>query len=265
MMSSSWFRHFRLFAAALAGFLFMAACAQQPSVAGDPSNDEDKLRYDSAKAHTDLGSAYYGNGQIGVALEELTLAQKIYPKYAPVYYMLGLVYMDLKDDAQAEQNFKKSLELDPTSSEAYNNYGWFLCQRGHIDEAIKQFMTALKNPRYETPDKPYVNAGICSRKRNDDAAAMEYFESALKLRPTHPQALYNAADIQFNHGDLAAAKSYLLRYMKSNAPTADVLWLGVRVERKLGDRISQDSYSDMLRKRFPDSREAQLLKAGRYE
>lgn len=264
MISAQLIRYVRLLSAAFAVLVLTLGCAAQP---GGPvsQGEEDKLRFDSAKAHTDLGSAYYANGQLAVALEELTIAQRINPRYAPAYYMLGLVHMDLKEDLQADQSFQTAISLDPGSSEAYNNYGWFLCQRGRIDEAIKQFMTALKNPRYETPDKPYVNAGICSRKRKDDKAALEYFESALKLSPNHPQALFNAADIQFQNGDLAAAKSYMLRYMKSNAPAADALWLGARVERKLGDRAAEASYAQMLRQRFPESRETQLLKAERYE
>lgn len=264
MISSSRFKRALFVALAVVSALITAACAQQPAQYSD-LGQEDSARLESARAHTELGSAYYGNGQVAVALEELTLATQIYPKYAPAYYVLGLVYMDLKEDASAEQAFQKAISLDPSSSEAYNNYGWFLCQRGKIDDAIKQFMTALKNPRYETPEKPYVNAGICSRKRNDDTAALDYFQHALKLKPNHPQALYNSADIYFQRGDLATAKSLLLRYMKTTKPAPDALWLGVRLERKLGERIEEASYAQMLRERFPDSPETQLLKAERYQ
>ncbi len=253
-----------VFALALVTAVLTAACATQPAQSAN-LNEEESARLESARVHTELGSAYYGNGQLAVALEEFTIATQVYPKYAPAFYMLGLVYMDMKEDAQAEQSFQKAISLDPGSSEAYNNYGWFLCQRGKIDEAIKQFMTALKNPRYETPEKAYVNAGICSRKGNDDAAALDYFARALKLQPNHPQALYNSADIYFRQGDFAAAKSLLLRYMKSTNPAPEALWLGVRIERKLGDRIEQASYAQMLRQRFPEAPETQLLKAERYE
>ncbi len=37
------------------------------------------------------------------------------------------------------------------------------------------------------------------------------------------------------------------------------LWLAVRIERKLGDKNAEDSYAEQLYKRFPDSRETQLL------
>jgi type IV pilus assembly protein PilF len=44
-----------------------------------------------------------------------------------------------------------------------------------------------------------------------------------------------------------------------------MLWLGVRIERRLGDRNSEASYALQLRNRFPDSREARALLAGQYE
>jgi len=46
---------------------------------------------------------------------------------------------------------------------------------------------------------------------------------------------------------------------------AEALWLGVRVERRLGDRNSEVSYASQLRTRFPDSQETRALLAGQYE
>ena len=230
-----------------------------------PSTEEDVIAYSRAKVHTELGAQYFGVGQVGVALDEFTIALAAERRYVPAHYMLGLVYMELKDDVQASRYFKSALELDPNNSEAHNNYGWFLCQRGKIEESIKEFMSALKNPLYETPDRPYVNAGICSLKRQDDKNAEEFFLKALKLNPNQPQALLALADLYFRANDLPNARAQILPFMKTQAPTAEALWLGVRIERKLGDRNAQDSYSQMLRQRFPLSKETQALASGLYE
>lgn len=230
-----------------------------------PSSQEDLVAYNRAKIHTELGAQYYGAGQIGVALDEFTTALADEKRYVPANYMMGLVYMELKEDAKAEQYFKRALELDSENSEAHNNYGWFLCQRGKIEESIKQFMTALKNPLYETPDKPYVNAGICSLKRQDDKSAEEFFLKALKLRPNQPQALLALADIYYRANDLPNARAQVLSFMKTQQPTPEALWLGVRIERKLGEKNDQQSYAQMLRQRFPLSKEAQALLTEHYE
>ena len=73
------------------------------------------------------------------------------------------------------------------------------------------------------------------------------------------------ADLAYARGDFPAAKQYLNRLTKVANPGAEVLWLGVRVERRLGDRGSEESYAHRLRNNFPDSKEAQALLAGQYE
>lgn len=250
--------------------LWFTAIALAQSVPGlppgyVPSSEEELVRYERARVHTDLGAQYYASGIIGVALDEFNIAAANEPRYVPAQYMLGLVYMELKDDAQAEKHFKRALDLDSRNSEARNNYGWFLCQRGKVEDSIKEFMEALKNPLYETPDKPYVNAGICTLKLKDDKGAEEYFLKALKLRPNQPQALLALAEIYFRANDLPNARAQVIAYMKSQNPTPEILWLGVRIERKLGDRSSETSYAQMLRQRYPISKENQALAVGQYE
>lgn len=230
-----------------------------------PSNEEEISNFERARVHTDLGAQYYAAGNIGVALEEFNIAAAVERRYVPAHYMLGLVYMELKDDAQAEAHFRRALDLDGSNSEARNNYGWFLCQRGKVGESIREFMAALKNPLYDTPDKPYVNAGLCTLKLKDDQGAEEYFLKALKLRPNQPQALLALADIYLRAGDYPNARAQMLVFMKAHNPTPEALWLGVRIERKLSDRASESSYAQMLRQRFPVAKETQALAAGRYE
>ena len=71
------------------------------------------------------------------------------------------------------------------------------------------------------------------------------------------------AELNFANGDYTAAKKYFARFSdKSGSLTAEQLWLAVRIERKVGDRNSEASYSMQLRKRFPDTRETQLLMHG---
>ena len=219
-----------------------------------------------AKIHTELGVSYYENGQLGVALEELNTAVAADRSYAPAYDGLGLVYMQLKDDAQAERNFLQALKLDPNSSTTRNNHGLFLCQRGRHKEGIQQLMEALKNPLYATPDVAYKNAGVCMRKAGDDKAAQEYFLKALKLNSRQAQALYGLAELHFAHTDYSAARQYLGRYFSAveNAGP-DALWLGARIERKLGDRTALANYGMQLRRRYPSSPEAKAYSEGRFE
>lgn len=241
-------------------FLLMAGCARQAPAAADESNAQYR-----AKTHTELGAGYFARAQYGVALEELNEALRADPDYAPAHNMLGLVYMELREDRQAEQSFVRALQLDPGDSDAHNNFGWFLCSRNRFDESIKHFLAAVKNPLYATPEKALLNAGICSARKGDATGAEDFLLKALRMQPQQPQALYNLAQLYFKQGRYAEARGPLSKYLQLAAPTPESLWLGVRLERKLGDKEAEGGHGRQLRKLFPDSAEAVLLQSGRYD
>ena len=218
-----------------------------------------------AQVHTELGSGYYGMGKLGVALEELNEAIRIDSKYAPAYGILGLVYMDLRDDVKAEENFQRSLNLDPLNSEAHNNYGWFLCQRNHMDDAISHFMTALKNPLYATPEVAYLNAGLCLLKKGDEKGGEELLLRAIKFPTVPPQALFQLSEINLRHGLYVDAQFYLEHYFKSVAPSPEGLWLGLRIAHRMKNRDAEGNYGMQLKMKFPDSREALAYRNGEFD
>ena len=251
----------RLFAIALL-FLGLAGCASQPSNDSLDSGTQEMTRAQAiAKVHTELAAAYYQRHQYAVSLDELATALKYESDYAPAYNVRGLVYMQLMEDQKAEQDFQHSLRLDPHNSETQNNYGWFLCQRDHAQDSIRHFLKAVKNPLYSTPERAYVNAGVCSQKAGDLKKAELYLKRALVLAPNMPDALVGLAGVDYAKGDYAGARSYFLRFEQwNNAPlTAADLWLAVRIERKLNDANTEASYAFQLRKNYPDSRETQLM------
>lgn len=217
----------------------------------------------SARVHTELAGLYYERAQMGIALSEADLAVKAEPDYAPAYNMRGLIHMSLREDKEAAQDFLHSLRLDPTDSDANNNYGWFLCQRGREADSIAHFMAAVKNPLYTTPELAYLNAGLCSQKGGNARDAEDFLQRALSLQPELLQALQAMAELKFADGDHQAAKRYFERYAQKNENlTPAQLWLAVRIERGAGDRDAEASYALKLRERYPDARETQLLMHG---
>ena len=250
--------------------LILSACAEQPVAPTlqppSPTTPQSADARTRADLHTQLGAGYYELRNFAIALEELNEALKSDPNYGPAHNMLGLVYMELREDALAQQSFERALRINELDSDAHNNYGWFLCQRKRYDEAMRHFTAAVKNPLYQTPDKSFVNAGICMRERGDDAAAAQFFERSLSLQPAQPQALYNLADLAFKRGQYTAAREYLTRMSRIGAPmSAEALWLALRVERNLGDRDAEASYGLQLRRNFPNSPQAQALVNRQFE
>lgn len=230
--------------------------SQQPAV-GDART--------RAKAHTDLGRVYYQNGQMGVALEEARIAIEADPGYAPAHNLLGLVQMYLQENGPAEAAFRRSLSYAPNDPETNNNFGWFLCQTGREKESFGHFLAAVRNPLYETPTKPYTNAGLCALRTNDRAAAEDYFQKALRADPGNAQAVYHLASLSYQRGAYDQARRYIAALHELMQPTAESLWLALRIERKLGDRQAETRYANQLRRDFPGSKEQQALSLGQYE
>lgn len=238
---------------------FLAGCAGGSGGALPPVQQQSRSQA-SAKVHTELAGLYYERAQLGVALGEIALALQADQNYAPAYNVRGLIHMSLREDKEAEDDFQQSLRLDKNDSETHNNYGWFLCQRGHEKAAIPHFMSALKNPLYTTPERAYLNAGLCSKKAGDLQDAEEFLQRALLIQPGLPAALLTMAEVNFAKGDYVIAKKYFASYSeKTDNFTAEQLWLAIRIERKVGDRNSEQSYSMQLRKRFPDAIETRSL------
>ena len=244
-----------------------AGCAVQPTdgsgaAANAPADSESRQR---ARAFTDLANAYFARAQYKVALDELRKAITIDNRFGPAYNVYGLIYTELGEDGLAEENFRRAIELDRGDSEARNHYGWFLCARGRYDEGLEQFSLALRNPLYAQPEQAMTNAGLCAERKGDLALAEANLLKAFKLQADNPNTVLKLAGLYFRQGRLAEAQRLLGRHAEIAPPTAESLWLGVRLERRSGDRAQEAAYGLQLRKRFPDSNEARLLLSGQYE
>lgn len=234
----------------------------QQAVSAQPAATSQQQR---AKVHTELGSLYLLDGRSAIALEEARIALSVDSNYAPAYNLLALTHMTLNEPRLAEENFQQALRLAPGDPEISNNYGWFLCQNGREQLSINYFMAAAKNPLYTAPTKPYTNAGICSMRARNDKAAEEYLSTALRLSPTNTQALLGLGEIAYRQGRLKEARQWTADIEKMMEPTAEVIWLVLRIERKLGNREAEARYASQLRRRFPGSEEQRLLTQGKYE
>jgi type IV pilus assembly protein PilF len=224
---------------------------------GDPRN--------RAKLHTELGALYFQDGNMTVALDELRIALEADSSYAPAYNVRGLVYRYLRELEQAESDFKRALSLADGDPEINNNYGWFLCQIGREKESISYFQRAIRNSLYQTPERALLNAGQCSQKMGESKAAEDFFDRALRLSRKNPQALLQLATINYQRNNLVLAKSLLAELLRQTEPNAAVLWLALRIERRLNDRTAEASYTHQLRRKFPDSTEYQELLKGHFE
>jgi type IV pilus assembly protein PilF len=254
-----------LLAATVAGCAGMKGGDAEPTIesqsvvgdAGEPRN--------RAKIHTELASLYYSRRNFPVALDELRIATAADSNYAPAYSLYGLLYMDLKENQLAQTNFERALRLSPTDPDINHNYGLFLCQTGREPDSIKYFLQAVRNPLYPTPWRSYSTAGICAMRKDNLKDAEGFFLQALRQEPNDPSSLLQLGQIRYKQGSLEDARKLVSRFNKLVDPTPESLWLALRVERKSGERVAENSFANQLRRRYSGSREFQLLQRGEYD
>lgn len=260
---------------ALLAVLGLAACKTTTTTAvdgtvvsqttGKPTQERD--RADRARIRLELAAAYFTNGQMATALEEARRVLTIDPNYAPAYGFLGVVYMDLNERAQAEENFQRALRLEPANPEINNNFGWFLCRTGRERESVQYFDRALRDPLYSTPARALQNAGLCLARIQDYAAAEAYLRRAFELEPGNASIQYELARVSLVRGQLDRATFYyqLLIRDTGEAASAPVLWLGVRLARASGDLRTETRRARLLAEKFPNSPEAARLQKGQFD
>jgi type IV pilus assembly protein PilF len=180
--------------------------------------------------------------------------------------MLGLVYMELKETKLAEESFQRALRLAPDDADINHNYGWFLCQQsGRATESIKYFLQAVRDPLYATPSRSYSAAGVCSMRAMNTRDAEVFFDRALKGDPNDLVALLQLSEIRYRQGALEEARRLITRYNRVVEPSAQSLWLALRIERKLGERAAEAHLGNQLRRRYPASQEYESLQRGQYD
>lgn len=247
----------------LCAFGVLAQSLDAPNQNRNQNTSDPKNR---ARIHTELGAMYFQSGHMSAALDELRIALSADSDFVQAYSIRGLVYGQLKEYARAESDFQRALSLSPGDPEVNNNYGWYLCDTGKERQSIAYFLQALKNPLYETPERAYANAGTCALKAGDLEGAQKYLLNAVSLaRDGGGTARLQLAKLFYLRGINEEARIYLSDALKQVEPTPEALWLGVRIERKLGNRAAESGYAAQLRSRYPTSQEYQEFLKGDFQ
>ncbi len=246
--------------------LLLAGCAQTRGLPASTAaavaagaepvteSDEPEARK-RARIRVELASGYFEQGQTTVALDEIKLALGADPNYAPAYTLRGLVYARLNELRLAEDSFKRAQLLSPRDPDVLHHYGLFACQQGRYPQAIELFQQALASPVYGGQAKTLMVKGICQVR----AAQFEEAEGSLarsyELDPGNPITAYNLAALQFRRGENAKAQFTIRRLNNSELANAETLWLGIKVEHRMGNTEAMAQLAQQLSRRYPDSRE----------
>jgi type IV pilus assembly protein PilF len=208
-----------------------------------------------ARRHLTLAVLYFNDGKTTIALDALKQSIAADPTWFEAFNLRGLIYMRLNDIPLAEESFRRALALNPKAATVQHNYGRMLCKQSRISEAVSLFGSALANPAYGERAKTWMTQGECQLEAGLRDAAEVSFLKSYELDAGNPFTGYNLALLLYQRGEFLRSQFYTRRLNNSESANAESLWLGIRVERKLGHRDAVEQLSAQLKKRFPQSRE----------
>jgi type IV pilus assembly protein PilF len=258
-----------LFCAAAA--VLLAGCATKTGTAGGTTpgpemmtdSDETQGRK-RARLRLELALGYFENGQTTVALDEIKQALAADPTFSDAYNLRGLIYMRLDDAGLAEDSFRRAIALNPRDANTLHNYGWLLCQQNRFNDATQQFNAALAVPSYPDTAKTLMTQGVCQIKAGQRVEAERSLMQAYEIDAGNPVVGYNLASLLAQRDDYSRAQFYIRRVNNSLAANAESLWLGIKIERRLGNREALTQLAVQLQRRFPQSREAISYERGNF-
>lgn len=219
-----------------------------------------------ARVRLELAGAYFGRGQMDVALEEVKRALAIDPNLVPALNLRALIHANLGETGPAEEHFRKALALAPRDVDAMQNYSWFLCQQKRYAEADAQFEQTLALPGNREPSRTLLAQGVCRAFAGQLEAAERALQRSYELDPANPSTAVNLAELLLRRGEPERARFYIRR-VNSQPPlvSAQTLWLAARIEHKLGNLTGARELGAQLRSRFADSREALAFERGQFD
>ena len=261
---------------ALAALALFVGCAQNPGAAptSGPSvgrsaepiteSDEPDARK-RARIRLELAAGYFDQGQTTVALDEIKLSLAADPTYAAAYTLRGLVYSRLNEIPLAEESFRRAQQLNPRDPDVLHHYGLFACQQGRYAQAIDLFQQAMASPVYGGQAKTLMAMGVCQVRAGQFAEAEGSLARAYELDAGNPITAYNLAALQFRRGETEKAQFTIRRLNNSELANAETLWLGIKVERRVGNTEAMRQLAQQLGRRYADSREWASYQRGAFD
>ena len=217
----------------------------------------------SSDNYARLGVAYLAQKNYEKAMLKLQKAIKLNSTNAKAFNYLGVLYWQLEKPKLAHQHFKKSQQLSPYNALINHNYAAFLCSQKQYQEASVLFKKVFDNPLYDRLSDAYQASGGCDMAISQLDNAEKKYKKALQLNKKNIRAMLGLAKLYYKRDNVKIAQYYFDRFEQNSAHSPDSLWLGINIQRKLGDNNKLSSYILELKNLYPDSNETLFFIEGK--
>ena len=249
---------------ALGGCANVGGATSAENTSDNPSQSNESELRRRARIRLELAANYLQMGQNTVALDEVRQSISIDPTYADAHHLRGLILMREGDLPRAEESIRQAQNMRPNDPDILHNMGWLQCQLKQYAQADQLFDRALATPAYRERGRTLMSKGICLDRAGKPEEAEVALLKAYELDVGNPVLGFQLAGLKFRKGDIKRAQFYIRRVNNGEFSNAESLWLGIKIERALGESVSVRQLAEQLRKRFPDAKEALAYERGAF-
>ncbi|MDE0110596.1 MAG: tetratricopeptide repeat protein [Bryobacterales bacterium] len=176
--------------------------------------------------------ALFQAGSYEAALRQTEPLGRRHPDVAEIQHLLAIA-LDLNGrPEEANQHFRRAVELQPESVGFRTNFGASLMRLGQASEAERQFRHALElEPNHPTAS---FNLGTTLLQQGRPGEALPWLEEALSIQPNVYQNAYQLAYCRFLLGKYEATDTLLKRLADPAESRAELQLLQALTDRALG-------------------------------
>ena len=147
-----------------------------------------------------------GQGNYREALQHLGDVCSSNPQDSESLYLLGGVYLQLRDFAQAELCFRRLVALHPDNSLAHYSLGMTVGAIGKVEEALRCMQQTLRLDPENIDAR--VKLGAIHQLLGQHYEAVNQYQQVLRRAPRHREAQIRLGDVHLNLGNLDKAKAF---------------------------------------------------------
>lgn len=185
-----------------------------------------------------LGINYYQQKELKNSLASFNQAIVLMPENANLYTFRGNVYQDLGDNALAEKDFRKTIELRPDDSHANFRIGIIYSQKNDFENAVKYLEISYRNSigtnldsiGFGTNNLLFVsrqvicnNLGNFLGQLNRYNEAIKYLKEAIEIEPEYANPHIALGIILLQIGEVYEGITYIEKADKLGIPQAKAI------------------------------------------
>jgi len=175
----------------------------------------------TALHHLDLAQNLLKSKRSPEAIAELKKAYRLDPKNEDISHQMALALVDRNAYQLAVKYFRKSLALNPQSTEIRNNFIKTLLSLKKNRTAYRLARKSISDLTYPQPQESHYLFALSAEKLNKNREAEVYFKKILTQNKFHCGANYHLSKTLYKKRDLKKTFVLLNRALSSCTDTGD--------------------------------------------